>query len=163
MNPIHLLATAAADADASSAGLWLILGFFALVIGIAAVAEWRGRAWRKYYLEQLFIERDAVAFFLAEHFDRLDADGDGLITIPDLDDAIDSGKLDVIQSRMALMLRESIRTVGHLAKSEYILVAMPSCGFGMVQGVDVDTYAIGRKDIAYIASRLDAALRQTSR
>lgn len=162
MNQIHLLATAA-GADSANAGYWLILGFFALVIGAAAIAEARSRAWRKANLLALYRERDQVVSFLGEKFDTLDTDGDGLITMHDLDDALDSKNLDASQTRMVSMLRDHLQTVGHLAKSDYVIVAMPSCGFGMIQGVEVDTFAIGRKDLVLIAERLDVATRNMIR
>ncbi|MBY0552644.1 MAG: hypothetical protein K2W95_35505 [Candidatus Obscuribacterales bacterium] len=163
MNQIHILATAATADTSTNAGYWLILGFFAVIIGISAIAELRGRAWRKANLVALYRERDQVVSFLGEKFDTLDADRDGLITIHDLDDALASNELDPSQTRTVTMLRDHLQTVGHLAKSDYVIVAMPSCGFGMVQGVEVDTYAIGRKDLVLISERLDLATRHMVR
>lgn len=156
MNPITLLATAT---DSSNAGYWLMIAFFAVIIGIAAIAEWRSRQWLKHYLLTLYKERDEVVRFLGDKFDTLDADGDGLITMHDLDDALVSP--DPATARLATMLRDHLPTVGHLAHSEYVIVPMGCSGFGTgaMQGVQVDTYAIGRKDLVLIGERLEVATR----
>ena len=142
---------------------WVLLGgALCALITWAVIAELRHRSWRQLCLRFLYVERAAVAEFVGRQFAALDVDGDGLITLPDLDDVVSSRRFEAADHRLCLMLREHLPVVGHLAKSEYVVVAMPNCaGFATAQGVQVDTYGIAAKDLPRVAARLEAAWRKT--
>ncbi len=141
-------------------GIALTICFALLFIALLVVLEIRSRTWCDNNLRTLLNQVDAVKQLLSGKFTSLDADGDGNVTMEDLDEVLASGVLSPQETRLTSLVRSHIDELGHMIDNGCLPMGVAGCP---PYAVYWERNGISRNDINHLRARLEAAIGRLGR